>query len=107
MTRHDCGMSVIRWASEPVRAPGRRVINHYHRFFEDLIHAVKIELVERLDTLDDRVETLDDMVTGSHQVIADQLAMQAASLRSIQTEIERLQDLTRAAARASGEDPPL
>ena len=34
----------------------------------------KIELVARLDALEERVEALDDLVTGSHQVIADRSA---------------------------------
>lgn len=98
-------MSLLRQASEPVRAPARRIVVHYHRIFEDLIHAVKSELVERLDGLDERLDELEEVVTGSHEAIADQLAVQSASLRSLETELERLQDLTRSLAPGPSDAP--
>ena len=94
---------MLRHASTPVRAPARRVLVRYHRIFEDLIHAVKNELVERLDQLDERIDDLEEVVTGSHDAIADQLAFQSASLRSLETALQRLQDLTRSLGTASGE----
>lgn len=76
--------TVARKISAPVRSPIRHVVTHYATFFEDLIHAVKSELVEKLDKLDHKI------VTGN-QSLADQLAVQSAAIRKLQAEVERLQ----------------
>lgn len=76
--------SVARRVSEPVRAPIRQVVNHYANFFEDLIHAVKSEIVGRFDSVDRAI------VTGN-QRLSDQLGTQAAAIRALQSEMERLQ----------------
>lgn len=86
-------MSISRRLSEPVRAPVRQVVSQYHTFFEDLIHAVKNELVARFDRVESRVEELDVTVSTSHESIADQLAMHAASVRTVSAEVERLHRL--------------
>ena len=76
--------TVARRASAPVRAPIRRLVTHYATFFEDLIHAVKSELVEKIDALDTTVKT-------GNQSLSDQLAVQSANVRRLQGEVERLQ----------------
>ncbi|MDH3678852.1 MAG: hypothetical protein OEV40_02760 [Acidimicrobiia bacterium] len=86
-------MSLTRRMSEPVRAPIRQLINHYTTFFEDLIHAVKSELVAKIDRVNARVDDVDRSVSTSHEAIADQMALQAATLRSLGAEVERLQDV--------------
>jgi SAM-dependent methyltransferase len=83
-------MSIQRRITEPVRGPVRRNLDHYRRFFEDLIHAVKAELASRLDRIGRDV----DHVKGSVSTVSDQLAMQAASIRTLTSEVERLQELT-------------
>jgi hypothetical protein len=82
-------MSIHRRITEPVRAPVRRNIEHYSHFFEELIHAVKNDLAGRLDDVDEGV----DHLNGSVSTVSDQLAMQAASLRTLASEIERLRDV--------------
>jgi hypothetical protein len=62
------------------------VITRYATFFEDLIHAVKSELVDKIDRLDETVRT-------GNQSLADQLAVQSAAIRTLQGEVERLQTI--------------
>ena len=59
-------------------------MTHYATFFEDLIHAVKSELVEKIDRLDATVKT-------GNQSLSDQFAVQSANVRRLQGEVERLQ----------------
>jgi len=77
--------------SEPVRTPVRRFTNHYAIFFEDLIHAVKNELVTKIDRVDRRVEDSDRSMTAAYEAVSDQLAIQTATIRTLATEIARLQ----------------
>lgn len=102
---HHVAMSVVRRATEPARVPVRRVVSHYRTFFEELIHAVKNEIVERLDRIDDRLDEFEEVVERRHDTLADQMTVQAAALRAMETEIERLQDLARAAEPEAGKAP--
>ncbi len=77
-------MSILRRAAEPVRDPLYRVVNRYRHLFENLIHAVKNELVDRIDQVDHDVEELAGTVSSSHTAISDQLALQAANLRAME-----------------------
>lgn len=77
-------MSILRRIARPVRGPVRRVVGPTPRSFETLIHAVKNELTDRLDTVDEQMEELAGSVTSSHTSLADQLALQAASQRSLE-----------------------
>ncbi len=86
-------MSIARRMSEPVTAPARRIVTHYVGFFEDLIHAVKSELVAKIDGISSRLDDLDRSVATSHQSISDQIAVQAATIRNLSAEVERLQAL--------------
>jgi rhamnogalacturonyl hydrolase YesR len=61
-------------------------VTHYATFFEDLIHAVKSELVEKIEDLDRAVKT-------GNQSLSDQLAVQSANVRRLQDEVERLQTI--------------
>lgn len=79
--------------AEPVRAPLRRVVSNYSNKFEGLIHAVKNELVERFDRVDDRVESLDQVANAGQNTISDQLALHATALRRIESELARLHEL--------------
>jgi hypothetical protein len=92
-------MSIQRRITEPVRGPVRRNIEQYRNFFETLIHAVKNELVGRFDRVDRGV----DHLNGSVGTLSDQLAMQAATLRTLAAEVERLQAMTEQLDAASGE----
>lgn len=87
-------MSIVRRILEPVRAPVRHTINHYTTFFEDLIHAIKSEIVGKIDGVSARVDDVDRSVTTSHQSISDQIAVQAATIRTLSAEVARLQELT-------------
>lgn len=83
-------MSLIHRMSEPVRTPVRRFTNHYAIFFEDLIHAVKNELVGKIDRVDRRVDDSDRSMTAAYEAISDQLAIQTATIRSLSGEVARL-----------------
>ncbi len=76
--------------SEPVRAPIRDLITRYSSLFEHLLHAIKNEIVERVDGVDNRLVALDERSASSDQTTADQLALQAAAIRSLQLEVDRL-----------------
>ncbi|MEM7274715.1 MAG: hypothetical protein AAF547_16645 [Actinomycetota bacterium] len=95
-------MSLIHRMSEPVRDPVRRFTNHYAVFFEDLIHAVKSELVGKLDRIDHRVEHSDLKMTAAYEAIADQLTIQTATIRSLGDEVRRLQAMVEHQQLASG-----
>lgn len=77
--------------SEPVRTPVRRFTNHYAIFFEDLIHAVKNEIVSKVDRVDRRVEDSDRSMTAAYEAVSDQLAIQTATIRTLSGEVARLQ----------------
>lgn len=77
--------------SEPVRTPVRRFTNHYAIFFEDLIHAVKNEIVSKVDRVDRRVEDSDRSMTAAYEAVSDQLAIQTATIRTLSGEVSRLQ----------------
>ncbi|MGF1599838.1 MAG: FkbM family methyltransferase [Acidimicrobiales bacterium] len=83
-------MSISRRLSEPVRSPIRQTVHRYSSFFEELIHAVKNEMVELVERVDDRVDELQSTVTTSHDTISDQLALQATTIRKLDDEVERL-----------------
>ncbi len=84
-------MSLIHRMSEPVRTPVRRFTNHYAIFFEDLIHAVKNEIVSKIDRVDRRVEDADRSMTAAYEAVSDQLAIQTATIRTLSSEVARLQ----------------
>ncbi|MEM7323129.1 MAG: hypothetical protein AAF531_08585 [Actinomycetota bacterium] len=86
-------MSLIHRMSEPVRTPVRRFTNHYAIFFEDLIHAVKNEIVGKIDRVDRRVEDVDRSMTAAYESVSDQLAIQTATIRTLRSEVARLQSM--------------
>ncbi len=83
---------MARLVSEPVRAPVRQLVNHYAVFFEDLIHAIKSEIIGRFDELDRTI------AKGNEQ-LTDELGTQAATIRTLQSEVERLQAMVEVQAR--------
>lgn len=85
-------MTIPRRLSEPVRAPVRQLISHYTGFFEDLIHAVKSELVEKIELIDDKVTDLDSTVATDSAAVRDQLAVHTASMQSVKAELAALRD---------------
>lgn len=86
-------MSLLRRLIQPVRAPIGRTVHHYVTFFEDLIHAVKSELVAKVEGVDGRIDALERSVSTSHDSLTDQIALQAAAVRSLSAELERLRRL--------------
>ncbi len=90
-------MSLIYRISEPVRVPIRRVTDHYSSFFEDLIHAVKSEIVGKLDHLILRLDNSERSTTAAFEALSDQLAIQATTIRELSDEIKQLQQTTEAA----------
>lgn len=104
-------MSLIHRMSEPVRTPVRRFTNHYAIFFEDLIHAVKNEIVSKIDRVDHRVEDADRSATAAYEAVSDQLAIQTASIRALSAEVARLHAMVEAGSSpvldlGSGPVPP-
>lgn len=95
-------MNLIHRMSEPVRTPVRQFTNHYAVFFEDLIHAVKSELADKLDRIDDRAENSDRSMTAAYEAIADQLTIQTATIRALGDEVRRLEAIVERDQMANG-----
>ena len=101
-------MSLARRLSDPIRLPVRRTIHNYVTFFEDLLHAIKSEIIGKVDHLQHsvdagrdavneqitvQVDTVRTSVEAGQDAIADQIAMQAATVRTLRDEVERLRTL--------------
>jgi SAM-dependent methyltransferase len=86
-------MSIVRRMSEPVRAPLRDRALQYSSFFEHLIHAVKNEMVSRVERIEGRLGDLDEKAQYAHGATTDQLAIHAAALRQLEVRMEQLQSL--------------
>ena len=83
-------MALLRQLSEPVRAPVRRNLDHYRDIFENLIHAVKNELVERFDRSDAATAELQRVVAAGQSSHSDQLAVSTAATRKLEAVVDDL-----------------
>jgi phage shock protein A len=84
-------------------------VDQYVTFFEDLIHAIKSEIIGKVEHLQHSVDANRDAITdqiaeqtatvrtsleAGQDAIGDQIALQAATVRTLRDEVERLRTLT-------------
>ena len=97
---------MLRRLARPLRAFVRTSTRRYYRWLEDLIHAVKSELVGRFDGVDHRLAKIEGALDSSQASLSDQLALQSARIRrlsqSSDTQREELEGTTSRAGRLPG-----
>lgn len=76
-------MSPSRRLTNPVRAAVRSYSRRYSRWLEDLIHAVKNELVGRFDLVDQRLGRIESSMEAAQTSLSDQVSMQSAKVRRL------------------------
>jgi hypothetical protein len=95
-------MSTPRRLTSPALAAIRTCARRYNRWLEDLIHAVKSELVGRFDRVDHRIDQLEASVDSSHVATSDQLSMLAIGEQRLrQTTDQTLESTTEIQASAT------
>ena len=80
-------MSTLRRIARPVDASLRTVTRRYSRWLEKLIHAIKNEIVGRLDGVDARLSQMSAAAESSHTAIYEQLSLQGAAIRKLTQEM--------------------
>ncbi len=85
-------MALFDLLLDPVKAPIRRSVTNYRVHFEEMLHSVKNEIVDRLDSSEESTKVLRKSIAASQSGVADQLAVAAASSRALEADVEALRN---------------
>jgi SAM-dependent methyltransferase len=97
---------MLRTVARPVRGPAGRVARLPVRGLEGLIHAVKNEMVDKLERSEQRLAHLEDTVAVGQESLADQVALQSTTLRKVEMELDRASEVIERMAVDAGTTVP-
>lgn len=88
-------MSIIERAKSGASAPLRRQANYVTKGLEDLIHAVKNELVGRFDSVDSSVEDLSTATADQLGLMSSRISRLEAQTTELRAEVAALTEAKR------------